>query len=65
MNPAYHMRAREINRVISAVNSRKTVEEAGLKTEAELELYENIWAEAQCHWEKYGTWPVFELCELD
>jgi hypothetical protein len=59
------MRAREINRVISAVNSGKTEEEADLKTEGELELYRRIQTEAQQLFQRNGNWPVFELCELD
>ena len=65
MNPADHMRPREINRVIRAVNSRETPQEAGLQTESELALYASIRAEAEHWFDKHGIWPVFELCELD
>ena len=65
MCPAYKMRAREINAVIAAVNCGQTAEEANLKTEAERDLYRRIWVEALGHFERYGKWPVFELCELD
>ena len=39
--------AREWNRIICAVNAKQTAEEAGLKTEEELQRYRNIWNEAE------------------
>ena len=57
--------AREWNRIICAVNSKKTAEEAGLKTEEELLHYRNIWNEAEALFAKYGNWPVFDLAELE
>ena len=57
--------ARAWNRIICAVNNKKTAEEAGLKNEAELLHYHNIWAEAEELFARYGNWPVFDLMELD
>ena len=57
--------ARDWNRIICAVNSKKTAEEAGLKTEEELLHYRNIWQEAEALFAKYGKCPVFELTELE
>ena len=57
--------AREKNWIISAVNSRKTPEEAGLKTEAELQYYKVIWEDANSLFDRGGVWPVFDLFELD
>ena len=57
--------AREWNRIICAVNSRKTAEEAGLKTALEQKLYANMWAEAEAIYAKHGQWPVFDLVELE
>ena len=57
--------AREWNWIICAVNSKKTAEEAGLKTKEELLHYHNIWKEAEELYEKYGKWPVFDLMELE
>ena len=61
----YDLTAREWNRIICAVNSRQTPEEAGLKTETELFHYGNIWQEAEELLAKYGSWPVFDLAELE
>ena len=60
-----NLTAREWNRIISAVNCRKTPEEVGLKTEKELRHYRNIWAEAEGLFAKYGNWPIFDLVELE
>ena len=57
--------ARQWNRIICAVNSKKTAQQAGLKTDEELEAYRRMWQEAEEHLAKYGEWPVFELCELE
>ena len=56
---------REKNWIISAVNCRKTPEEAGLKTEEELQYYKAIWDDAQALYDRGGVWPVFDLIELD
>ena len=56
---------REKNWIISAVNCRKTPEEAGLNTEEELAYYKMIWDEAQGYHDRGGVWPVFDLWELD
>ena len=57
--------ARDWNRIICAVNSKQTPEEAGLKTEEERKHYRNIWEEAEVLLAKYGDWPVFDLAELE
>ena len=57
--------ARDWNRIICAVNSKQTAEEAGLKTEEELLHYRNIWEDAEPLFSKYGFWPVFDLVELE
>lgn len=57
--------ARQWNRIICAVNKKETAEEAGLKTDAELLHYKNIWNEAEEFLVKYGYWPVFDLAELE
>ena len=57
--------ARDWNRIICAVNSKKSAEEAGLKTGEELLHYKNIWEEAEAIFAKYGHWPVFDLMELE
>ena len=57
--------ARQWNRIICAVNSKKTAQQADLKTDEELEAYRRMWQEAEEHLEKYGEWPVFELFELE
>ena len=57
--------AREWNRIICAVNAKQTAEEAGLKTNEELQHYEKIWNEAEELFAKYGIWPVFDLVELE
>lgn len=56
---------REKNRIISAVNCRKTPEEAGLKTAEALQYYKVIWDDAQSLFDRGGAWPVFDLFELD
>jgi len=56
---------REKNWIISAVNSRKTPDEAGLKTEAELQYYNVIWDDAKSLFDRGGVWPIFDLIELD
>ena len=56
---------REKNHIISAVTCRKTAEEAGLSTPAELAHYQEIWQEAQRLYDRGGMWPIFELFELD
>ena len=57
--------AREWNRIIAAVNNKQTAEEAGLKTDEELQRYRNIWTEAEELFAQYGAWPVFDLVELE
>jgi hypothetical protein len=57
--------AREWNRIICAVNAKQAAEEAGLKTDEELQHYRNIWNEAEELFAKYGAWPVFDLVELE
>lgn len=57
--------AREWNRIIEAVNNKQTAEDAGIKTEKELQRYRNIWNEAEELFSKYGNWPVFDLVELE
>ena len=56
---------REKNRIICAVNSRQTAEQAGLTAEAELAYYKTIWDDAQQLFDRGGVWPVFDLWELD
>ena len=56
---------REKNWIITAVNCRKSPEEADLKTEAELQYYWTIWQEAQDYFDRGGIWPLFDLWELD
>ena len=60
-----HLTAREWNRIICAVNAKQATEEAGLKNEEDILRYRNIWNEAEAHFAKYGTWPVFDLVELE
>ena len=56
---------REKNWIITAVNYRKTPEEAGIKTEAELKYYRIILDNAQSLFDRGGVWPIFDLIELD
>ena len=56
---------REKNWIITAVNCRHTPEQAGLKTEAELQYYKIIWDDAQSLYDRGGIWPIFDLWELD
>ena len=56
---------REKNRIITAVSCRQTPEQAGLKTEAELQYYKIIWDDAQSLYDMGGIWPIFDLWELD
>ena len=65
MTAAEELTAREKNRIISAVNCRKSAEAAGLKTQAELNYYMMIWDEAQGYFDRGGVWPIFDLWELD
>lgn len=64
-NAADELTAREKNWIISAVNCRKSPEEAGLKSPAELQYYKMIWEEAQEYFDRGGVWPIFDLWELD
>ena len=62
---AEELTAREKNWIISAVNCRKSAEDARLKTQAELNYYKMIWDEAQGYFDRGGVWPIFDLWELD
>ena len=53
------------NSIITAVTCKRTDLEAYLESEVERMFYQHLWKEAEAHLEKYGFWPVFDLCELD
>ena len=56
---------RKKNRIITAVTSKTPKSEILLETEVERMFYQRLWREAETHLEKYGSWPVFDLVELD
>ena len=56
---------RKKNRIITAVSCRTPESEILLETEVERIFYLQLWQEAEAHLEKYGSWPVFDLVELD
>lgn len=60
-----HLPARRINQIITMVNMRVLKEEAGLRNEDEEYWYDSIMRNAQELFEKYDSWPVFDLMELD
>ena len=56
---------RKRNSIITAVSCKMPAAEILLETEVERIFYQRLWKEAEAHLEKYGAWPVFDLCELD
>lgn len=59
------MRGSRKNEIITAVNHKVPKKDAGLKTEVERIFYARLWKEAAAHEEKYGKWPVFDMCEIE
>lgn len=56
---------RELNAIITAVQTRTAKEDAGLKDEVEEWFFDSLVKEAEEHVKKYGGYPVFELFEID
>ena len=57
----YLFQIRKFMSIIGKVIVRYNV----LESEVERMFYQHLWKEAEAHLEKYGFWPVFDLCELD
>lgn len=53
------------NDIIYAVNCKVPKAEAGLRDEVESIFYDRLMKEAEAHEEKYGSWPVFEMGEIE
>ena len=67
-NNNYELRrlsSRAMNRIIRHINSRSPKKTCDITNRAEEEFFDNVLDEAERHLEKYGFWPVFELCEID
>lgn len=64
-NELMKMPAVRKNAIISAVNRKLPLEEAGAKNEAEKMLYKRMFKEAKEMEKKYGMWPVFEAEEIE
>ena len=56
---------RELNAIISLVQSRVPKEEANLKDEVEEMFFDSLEKQAEQHVKEYGFFPTYELCELD
>ena len=59
------IRTSRLNEIINAVNCKVKKLYIGLKNEVEERFYENLIEEANEHLEKYGSWPVFEMDEIE
>ena len=59
------IRTRRLNEIINAVNCKVKKLYIGLKNEVEERFYEKLIEEANEHLEKYGSWPVFEMGEIE
>ena len=60
-----HLSPRRKNSIITAVTCKTPAVELQLETEVEQTFYQRLWSEAEAHLEKYGSWPIFDLYELD
>ena len=54
-----------LNEITRAINGKTPKEDAGLKTEVEKMFFDRGWKEAEDHEKKYGTWPTFEMGEIE
>jgi len=61
----FNISNRRYNHIIAAVNDRIPKEQAGLLTPEEETAFDNLIAEAEKHMQKWGSYPTFELCEID
>lgn len=59
------MSPRRLNAIIMMVEHRTPKEEAGLCSETEEIYFDHLMAEAVEHEKEYGTWPAFQLWEID
>lgn len=64
-NELRNLPASRINVILKAVNEKKALKESDAKSEVEKMLYERTMKEARTHEQKYGKWPVFEMCEIE
>lgn len=56
---------RELNAIISLVQRKVPKAEVVFKDSVEEEFFDSLVKQAEDHVNKYGSWPVFELCEVD
>ena len=56
---------RELNAIISLVQRKVPKAEVVFKDSVEEEFFDNLVKQAEDHVNKYGSWPVFDLCEID
>lgn len=54
-----------LNEITRAINWKTPKAEVKLKTEVEEMFYDRGWDEAVAHEKKYGTWPTFEMGEIE
>lgn len=59
------IRASRLNKITNAVNCRVPRDEIGLKSDIEVQYYENLMKEAKAHEKKYGFWPTFDMDEIE
>ena len=54
-----------LNQIIDAVNRKVAKDKTGLKDEVEKKFFDDLMQEAEEHVKKYGSWPTFEMCEIE
>lgn len=54
-----------LNEITRAINWKTPRAEVKLKTEVEEMFFDRTWKDAEEHEKKYGTWPTFEMGEID
>lgn len=59
------MRSSRKNEIIYQVNCRVPKEEIGLKNEEEVKFYNSLIKQAEEMKERWGEYPVFEMCEIE
>ena len=57
--------ATEVNRIIRCVNEKIPEKEASLSDPGATEYYRYLMDVANAHQESYGSWPVFDLMEIE
>lgn len=51
--------------IVRVVNERGSKSDAKLKTPTEERYFDNLMENAEAHLRKYGSWPIYEMPEIE